>query len=86
MKLPTVKGSKIGLNQRSIHEGRHLPKVNEHLAEKMTDKLNLGIELNWTQHEFATALKNIIIEEKLLLKSGERMLNKHARPHAKPLS
>jgi hypothetical protein len=80
MRLPTLEGSKIGTNTRSIHEGRHVGKVNKDLAEKMSDKLLLGEQLKWTQQQYQQELIKIINEEKAVLRSGERALNKHARP------
>jgi hypothetical protein len=86
MNLPTIKGSQIGRNNRSVHQGRHLGEVNTNLAEKMEDAFRKGERSNWTQSQYADALTSIINAEKEALKAGVRMLNKHARPNAKRIS
>jgi hypothetical protein len=68
--------------RRSIHQGRHKGVVNDNLAEKMSSAYNTGQAKKWTQKQYRTALDEIISDERKLLRSGERQLNKNARPGA----
>ncbi len=86
MLMPTQQGAQFGTNMRSIHQGKHLGEVNKSLAEKMSAELDLGRLEGWKQEQYAQALKGIIREERIELTLGNRMLNKNARPHAKPLN
>jgi hypothetical protein len=86
MFLPTPEGAKLSTTKRSLHLGRQLKAVNENLVEKMNRVLERGTSQGWGQTQYQDALQNIIREERQLLKSGERMLNKHHRPWAIPLN
>ncbi len=68
--------------RRSIHQGRHKGIVNENLADKMSSAHNTGQVKKWTQKQYRAALDEIISDERRLLRSGERKLNKNARPGA----
>jgi len=83
--LPTKKGAEVSTTERSIHQGRHLNEVSEHLAGEMNKKARLGSLQNWTQSQYAEALTTIIMGERATLKSGHRMLNKHHRSWAIPV-
>jgi hypothetical protein len=83
MILPTKKGAGLSTTKRSIHEGRHLKKVERYLERKMDDAAREGFQNNWDQTQYKKALKRIIREERALLKTGERKLNKNHRPWAK---
>ncbi|MBA4249485.1 MAG: hypothetical protein C0432_05545, partial [Candidatus Puniceispirillum sp.] len=85
MFMPTKRGTQFGTNIRSIHDGKHLGEVNKSLAEKMSQAMQRGQKEVWTQEQYAQSLRSIIREERIELTLGNRMLNKNARPHAKPL-
>jgi hypothetical protein len=82
MFLPTPEGAKISTTSRSLHLGRQLKSVNEEIAQKMDAKVTQGLAEGWDQAQYRSAIEGIIREEKALLKSGLRMLNKHHRPWA----
>jgi hypothetical protein len=44
---------------------------------------SIGEQNGWAQNDYANALKSLIAEERKLLESGNRRLNKNARPYAK---
>jgi len=67
---------------RSIHKGKHLQSVSDNLRQKMDSTVKMGRNAGWTRNNYAEALKSIIAEERTLLKSGNRRLNKNARPYA----
>jgi hypothetical protein len=88
MLLPTKKGAEemwTGTT-RSIHEGRHLKDVSVHLEKKMDTAQRKGYLSGGTQEQYATELRKIILEERKVLSTGERMLNKHHQPNAVPLA
>ena len=68
--------------RRSIHEGRHAGRVNDNLAGRMTQVEKAGKRNNWNQAQYRKALDKIVSDERKLLRSGERQLNKNARPGA----
>ncbi|MFJ7144576.1 RHS repeat-associated core domain-containing protein [Pseudomonas protegens] len=68
--------------RRSIHEGRHAGRVSDNLAAKMTQVEQVGKRNNWNQAQYRKALDKIVSDERQLLRSGQRQLNKNARPGA----
>ncbi|MFN7710605.1 MAG: AHH domain-containing protein [Holosporales bacterium] len=82
MLLPTKRGAEVSTTKRSIHEGRHLDQHSRDLGKKMSDVIEQAKGQNWTQKQYRDELARIISEERQLLKSGERALNKHHRPWA----
>ena len=64
---------------RSIHLGRHTTKVSRNLAEQMDAIVRVGKQQGWSQAQYQQALKSIISQERQLLKSGQRALNKNRR-------
>jgi hypothetical protein len=85
MLLPTPEGAKISTTSRSLHLGRQFKSVNEEIAEKMNEKVTQGGAEGWDQAQYRAALEGIMREERDLLKSGHRVLNKHHRPWAEKL-
>lgn len=81
MFLPNMAKSKVD-PRRSIHQGGHKKLVNDKLADKMRAAQDIGRNENWTQKKYRNALEEIISDERRLLRSGERRLNKNARPGA----
>ncbi len=77
--LPTEEGLHP---TRSIHYGKHLNSVSENLANQMDAVVGVGKENGWTTQQYRQALDAIVVDERALLKSGERALNKNARPWA----
>lgn len=67
---------------RSIHSGRHRTSVNRNLAEQMNAVVNFGKQNGFNQGQFSQALRGIISQERQLLRSGQRALNKNHRPGA----
>jgi len=67
---------------RSIHSGRHLNSVSGNLAKQMDEAVAAGQQQNWAQSRYAEELHSILMKERKMLKSGERALNKNARPWA----
>jgi hypothetical protein len=67
---------------RSIHSGRHTTQVSRNLAEQMDAVAEVGRQQGWSQQQYRQALDTIISQERQLLKSGERALNKNQRPWA----
>ncbi len=67
---------------RSIHQGRHAARVNQNLGSKMDQVHKVGKRENWNQAQYRKALDKIVSDERKLLRSGERQLNKNARPGA----
>lgn len=67
---------------RSIHLGRHTTGVSRNLADQMDQVLEVGTQNGWSQTQFDQALRAIISQERQLLRSGERALNRNARPGA----
>ena len=68
--------------RRSIHQGRHAGRVNRNLGSKMDRVEIIGKRDNWNQAQYRKALDKIVSNERKLLRSGERQLNKNARPGA----
>ncbi|MGY2142755.1 RHS repeat-associated core domain-containing protein [Pseudomonas azotoformans] len=68
--------------RRSIHQGRHAARVNQNLGSKMDRVQKVGKRENWDQAQYRKALDKIVSDERRLLRSGERQLNKNARPGA----
>lgn len=79
--LPNNKAA-LTYKKRSIHQGRHASRVSENLATKMTQAQKLGKKNKWTQEQYRKALDKIVADERKLLRSGDRQLNKNARPGA----
>lgn len=67
---------------RSIHLGRHSTSVSRNLARQMDEVVDFGRQNGWTQQQYDQALRAIIEQERQLLRSGERALNRNARPWA----
>ena len=65
-----------------IHLGRHTTSVSRNLAQQMDQVLEIGLQNGWSHAQFNQALRAIISEETQLLRSGQRALNKNARPGA----
>jgi len=65
---------------RSIHMGSHSRSVSQNLADQMTTIVTYGRQQNWTTIEYERAIHELISEERQVLRSGERALNKNARP------
>ncbi len=86
MCLPTVEGSRLGTNTRSIHQGRHLDLTREHIELQMEQVMRQSEGMNWGQEQFAQKLTEIMGNEREFLKEGIRALNKHTRPNAIPLN
>ena len=80
--LPTKKGAELYKTKASIHEGRHLGKVTRELRDKMNEVVKEGELKNFTQEEYRKGLMDIIKEEKKLLETGRRALNKNKQPWA----
>jgi hypothetical protein len=80
--LPTTEGAEVSTTERSIHEGRHIDLVSERLSIEMDKAIDLGTELGWNQEQYHAQLMKIISEERKILKSGDRILNKNHRPFA----
>jgi RHS repeat-associated protein len=76
------KATAMADGRRSIHEGRHAGRVNDNLAGRMTQAERAGKRNNWSQAQYRKALDKIVSDERKLLRSGERQLNKNARPGA----
>jgi hypothetical protein len=65
---------------RSLHDGRHTNAVSENLANQMDAVVEAGKRNGWTEQQYRKALDAITAQERALLKSGDRGLNKIARP------
>ena len=83
MLLPTKEGAKTSTTTRSIHEGRHLQGIKKILEQQMDRALAVGQQKGYSMQQYRQELQTIISKERGLLKSGERALNKNARPWAK---
>ena len=68
---------------RSIHKGRHLNSVSESLSILMDQVVEFGKQQGWSKEQFRQALDGIIAQERHLLRTGERALNKNKRDDAK---
>ncbi|PCI36121.1 MAG: hypothetical protein COB50_05145, partial [Thiotrichales bacterium] len=77
--LPTKIGALLFETTRSIHDGKHDEKVTLELKKKMNDLIEKGAMKNFTQQQYKKKLEEIIDNERNLLKSGERILNKNTR-------
>ncbi len=64
---------------RSIHKGRHWDSISENLGGTMTRELNKGKIEKWSTDQYKEALHQILAEERQMLRSGERNLNKNNR-------
>jgi hypothetical protein len=82
MLLPTKDGADKWNTTRSIHQGRHLGSVTKDLEAKMKEIEKLGEQKGWSTEKYATELKELIQEERSILRSGQRALNKNQRPWA----
>ncbi|UVW28437.1 AHH domain-containing protein [Massilia sp. H6] len=78
--LPKAPGSHP---TRSLHDGRHTNAVSENLANQMDAVVEAGKRNGWTEQQYRKALDAITAQERALLKSGDRGLNKIARPWSK---
>ena len=67
---------------RSIDSGRHRNSVSENLANQMDTIVDVGRQQGLTQEQFRRALDAMVSQERQLLRSGERALNRNARPWA----
>jgi hypothetical protein len=67
---------------RSIHLGRHRTEVSRNLAEQMDQIVEVGKQLEWTIEQYNEALRALVSQERQLLRSGHRALNKNMRPWA----
>jgi A nuclease family of the HNH/ENDO VII superfamily with conserved AHH len=82
--LPTKKGAEIyEESKRTIHEGKHDGYARDYLKEKMDKVMKDSENMNWSQEKYRQEISKIIIEERKLLESGERALNKNYRSWAK---
>jgi hypothetical protein len=82
--LPTKKGAELyEESKRTIHEGKHNEKALVELKQKMDKVMEDSENMNWSQEKYRQAISKIIIEERKLLESGERALNKNYRSWAK---
>jgi len=68
---------------RSIHNGKHTNSVSENLANLMDQVVEIGRAQGWSQEQYRGALNQIVAQERHLLRTGERALNKHKREWAK---
>ena len=68
---------------RSVHNGRHVQAYSNRLRDRMNGIVEDGQRLGYTQNDYRKALNDVIVEERNLLRSGERALNKNARPGAR---
>jgi hypothetical protein len=53
--------------------------IERQLKQKMTDVIEQGNRHNYTQEQYRAELKDIIQQERKILKSGHRALNKNKR-------
>lgn len=79
MLLPTVTGAERSSTFRSIHQGRHVEKYSEELAEKMSRIERAGEVAGWTQAQYREKLERLISETRQRLKHGEIKLNRRTR-------
>jgi hypothetical protein len=71
-----------GESGRSPHWGRHDGKVFARFTKKMTNIVKEGKLEGWSQEQFLQAQGKIIFDERILLRTGQRRLNKNHRPGA----
>jgi RHS repeat-associated protein len=64
---------------RSVHRGRHRMSVSERLAGQMDVILATGKSEGWVQAQYNDALRQLIAEERQVLRSGARALNRNMR-------
>jgi hypothetical protein len=64
---------------RSIHSGRHLNSVSQSLSDQMDVFVGFGKAEGWSQVQYRQALDSMIAQERAVLRSGERALNKNRR-------
>lgn len=76
------KSAPISSQERSIHEGRHLRKIEGQLYDKMQGTYETGKGQGYTQAQYREKLMRIIQGERRILKSGHRALNTAQRPWA----
>lgn len=67
---------------RSIHRGRHRVSVSENLENQMDTVVEFGKANGWTQEQCRAALDKSVADERALLRSGQRALNKNSRTGA----
>lgn len=77
--LPTTLG---GYKQRSPHSGGHYPQVSKNVARQMNTVLREGQKRGWSQQQYNQELRKIISDERQLLRSGHRAINKNKREWA----
>jgi hypothetical protein len=82
MLLPTKDGADKWNTTRSIHQGRHLGSVTKDLEAKMINIEEIGKAQGWSTLDYQRELKKIIQEERSILRSGHRALNKNQREWA----
>ena len=56
--------------------------MSDNLRDKMQNVVDFGEKNGWTRSDYANALRSIIADERNLLRSGKRRLNKNARSFA----
>ncbi|QHE54033.1 AHH domain-containing protein [Pontibacillus sp. HMF3514] len=67
---------------RSIHKGKHTNSVSENLARQMDEVVEHGRANGWKQEQYNDAIRDIVSNERQLLREGSRALNKNKRPWA----
>jgi hypothetical protein len=67
---------------RSIHNGRHDGEYSRALRGLMTQAYNQGQAAGWGQAQYRAELDRIISQERAVLRTGMRALNRNARPGA----
>ena len=72
-----------GNGTRSIHLGRHWQSVSDRLAQQMDAVVAAGRAAGWSQSQYLAALRAIIVQERQLLRSGQRALNSISRAGAR---
>ncbi|MEY3197439.1 MAG: hypothetical protein RLZZ59_810, partial [Pseudomonadota bacterium] len=75
MRLPTTKGSGMTTTSRSVHQGRHVGSVARSIEKKMDAVLQDGKSGGYTQEQYGKKLQQIIRNEYVDLKKGDRVLN-----------
>jgi hypothetical protein len=76
MLLPTKKGKEVTTTHRSVHQGRHTDASRAVLEEQM-DRIEIkGKVKGWSSDQYKAELKQIIQEERRLLKNGRKSLYK----------
>ncbi len=68
---------------RSIHLGRHRNSISRNMEKQMDAIVRIGSQQGWSKQQYNQALVELLSQERQILKSGNRALNKNARPWAK---